>query len=178
MRGIMRLILFLLIILIFHKLNAQTFSEGYTLYKQKNFTEAAEIFKKLSDEGNSKAQTRLGFMYYKGLGVKKDFENAVKYYKLAIENNENDRAALTNLGWMYQRGWGVNKNLKLSSELYLKAAEMNYAAAQNKIAESFEFGRGVKKNYEKAIYWYEQASKNGYRKAKQRVLRVKEKMNN
>ena len=132
--------IFIIILTFIFQINfasAQSYSEGVRLYKQKQYLEAAEIFKKLSNEGDSKAQARLGFMYYKGLGVTKDFENAVKYYKLA--EKKNNRVAITNLGWMYQRGWGVTKDLNLSSKLYLRAAKMNYGPAQNKIADFYRY---------------------------------------
>ena len=51
------------------------------------------------------AQTSLGWMYRKGLGVPQDDKTAVKWWRLAAE--QGNATAQSNLGWMYLRGDGV-----------------------------------------------------------------------
>ena len=49
-----------------------------------------------------KAQTEIGVMYEKGKGVPKDYDEAVKWYRLAVAQENVD--AKTNLGVMYSYG--------------------------------------------------------------------------
>ena len=44
-------------------------------------------------------------MYYKGEGVAQDYQEAVKWYRLAAEQGDED--AQNNLAVMYQNGTGV-----------------------------------------------------------------------
>ena len=50
----------------------------------------------------SRAQNNLGLMYENGLGVPKDYDEAVKWYRLAAA--QGDALAQNNLGWMYDNG--------------------------------------------------------------------------
>lgn len=51
------------------------------------------------------AQYNLGLAYHKGLGVPQDYEEAVKWYRLAAEQGNAD--AQLSLGFMYDEGLGV-----------------------------------------------------------------------
>ena len=65
-----------------------------------------DYFKKLADEGNMEDQRRLGFMYYKGDGVDRNYEKAFTYLlKAAKQGDGNAQAAV---GWMYSEGKGVS----------------------------------------------------------------------
>ena len=54
------------------------------------------------------AQYRLGFMYAYGKGVPKDYKIAVKWYRLAAEQEH--ASAQSNLGVMYSAGQGIIKD--------------------------------------------------------------------
>lgn len=51
------------------------------------------------------AENNLGFMYYKGLGVPRDFEQAAKWTRRAAEHGY--VIAKTDLGYLYEQGTGV-----------------------------------------------------------------------
>lgn len=59
-------------------------------YEAKNFKEAIGLFKLLVEQGNARAQYKLGEMLDKGLGVKKDQKQAYIYYKKAADQGEKD----------------------------------------------------------------------------------------
>lgn len=59
-------------------------------YEAKKFKEAIGLFKLLVDQGNARAQYKLGEMLDKGLGVKKDQKQAYIYYKKAADQGEKD----------------------------------------------------------------------------------------
>ncbi len=55
-----------------------------------------------------------------------------------------------------------NKKLfNKSFPLYMKAAEMGHADAQNNLGYAYHKGNGVKKSNEKALFWFEKAVANG-----------------
>lgn len=57
--------------------------------------------------GDFAAQTNLGVFYQKGIGVKKDEKEAVKWYRKAAENG--NAVARANLGQSYYYGNGVKQ---------------------------------------------------------------------
>lgn len=91
--------------------------EAYRLYEEKRFSEAAEIFKLLSSEGNSAAQNSLGDMYYYGYGVEKDYNEARIQYELSAKQGNRD--ALYNLGIMYLNGIGVNVSMIQATKYFV-----------------------------------------------------------
>lgn len=58
-----------------------------------------------AEQGYAKAQYHLGSMYHFGIGVLKDYKEAVKWYQLAAE--QGNAEAQFNLGIMYAKGEGV-----------------------------------------------------------------------
>jgi len=55
--------------------------------------------------GDVGAQTRLGYMYERGIGVAQDFELAAMWYNLAAE--QGDPRAQHHLGLLFNKGFGV-----------------------------------------------------------------------
>lgn len=78
---------------------------------------AMNMLKKLAKCGNSDAARRLGNLYYDGVGVKKDYSEAIVWYEIAA--NLGDQWSKTRLGDMYRDGRGTIQNLKKSVEFYL-----------------------------------------------------------
>lgn len=69
----------------------------------------------------NEAQILLGEMYYKGEGVKRDYNTAVNLLNNGIESNAN---ALYILSKCYRFGRGVEKDIKKAEELEEKAAKL------------------------------------------------------
>ena len=55
--------------------------EGNNAYYREDYETALKEFMPLAEQGNAKAQSKLGKMYYNGQGVKKDYANALDWYK-------------------------------------------------------------------------------------------------
>ena len=70
--------------------------------------------------GNPIAQRELGTAYHHGNGVLQSFEEAMKWWKLAAE--QEDAKAQANLGDAYYHGEGVKKNLQESIKWWKLAA--------------------------------------------------------
>jgi TPR repeat protein len=71
--------------------------------------------------------------FHDGVGVKKNFEKALKHYRLALEE---DPYAQYCLGLCYRDGDGVNKNKRLAL-LWLKKAASNGEQDAIKVLEKF-----------------------------------------
>ena len=64
--------------------------------------------KALAEQGYAIGQNNLGMMYAKGLGVEKDFNEALKWYRKSAE--QGDARGQYNLGEIYRKGQGVEKD--------------------------------------------------------------------
>ena len=56
----------------------------------------------------TKAQMRLGEMYFQGLGISKDYKKAFYWYEKAAQKH--DFSSFFHIGMMYFKGWGVSQN--------------------------------------------------------------------
>jgi len=54
-------------------------------YNKGNYAQALELLRPLAAQGIATAQNNLGWMYDKGKGVTQDYQEAVKWYRLAAE---------------------------------------------------------------------------------------------
>ncbi len=61
------------------------FQEGWSAYVKKDYETAHRLWLPLAEQGNSRAQFFMGFMYDFGYGVQEDDIEAVKWYRLAAE---------------------------------------------------------------------------------------------
>ena len=68
----------------------ETVDDAVRLYQQGNYKEAARIFKIYAEQGDTQAQTALGFLYLDGLGVKKSIKTAKKLWEKACNNGNQD----------------------------------------------------------------------------------------
>ena len=86
----------------------------------------------------ARGQNSLGFMYWDGEGgVTQDYAEAVRWYRLAAEQDYAN--AQYNLGVMYENGRGRHAGLRRSRRWYRLAAEQQNVsrarvAAQNSLA--------------------------------------------
>ena len=75
-------------------------------------TEPFEIIRPLAEEGDPTAQVNIGTMYYHGLGVVADYDEAAKWLRFAAE--QGDPMGQSLLGQLYFWGHGVPKDYVLS----------------------------------------------------------------
>ena len=64
--------------------------------------------KQKAEQGNQFAQYDLGWKYQKGVDVKKDYEEAMKWYLKSANQGNTD--ACNQMGWLYQYALGVKKD--------------------------------------------------------------------
>ena len=116
-------------------------------------------YQKMADQGYALAQHMLGFLYYTGIVLPKDYAKAVEWLQKAAKQGH--LRALYTLGNCYYYGEGVTKDISKSAELYLKSAEQGLAIAQNGIGICYKNGEGVPQDYRKAMEWLRKSAEQG-----------------
>ncbi len=74
-------------------------------YEAGDYETALEILIPLAEAGDANAQTGLGVMYERGVGVQQSYAEAIKWYDKAAEQGSAN--AQHNLGFMYFKGLSV-----------------------------------------------------------------------
>lgn len=158
--------------------NEVLFKEALNFSRGKAYDNAFLLYKIAANAGDASSQCNLGWMYDRGLGVKKDETEATKWYRKAAE--QGDRCAQTNLAYQLEKGLGTKQDVSEAFKWYKQAARGGYwtgdrnvvetvARAQYNVARCYELGLGVKKDIEEAICWYEKAAKQNYKDAKEKA---------
>ena len=111
----------------------------------------------LNEEGAA-AQFARGEDYYHGRGVVRDYEQALKWIRLAAEQGHSD--AQHYLAAMYEAGEGVAQDYKEAMRWFRLSADQGNGKAQHNLGIMYVNGEGVA--YEEAANWFrlavEQAS--------------------
>lgn len=100
-------------------------SEEYRAKKAvKDFWTKYDVLQSLSLAGDADAQNELGEMFYYGKTVKRDYKQAVRFFKAAFEQQH--PAAIYHLGVCYLNGEGVSKNKTLGDGFLRQASNLGY----------------------------------------------------
>jgi uncharacterized protein len=91
----------------------------YVAYDRANLQSALRVWLETAQSGDLEAQTNVGEIYERGLGVAPDYEAAVMWYQKAADKGYS--RALFNLGTMYEQGLGVEKDSLKALNLYRQA---------------------------------------------------------
>ncbi|MBR0098779.1 MAG: SEL1-like repeat protein [Treponema sp.] len=145
---------------------------GVVAFNEKNYTTAAEYYKKaiLINEIHKEALNNLGYCYEKGFGVTQNYAKAEELYRKSA--NLGLVTAQNNLGDLYYFGKGVSQDFSEAKKWYLKAAEQGYAYGQYNVGWLFEHGHGVNKNINTALSYYQMAANQGHEEAKKRIAAI------
>ncbi len=92
----------------------------YVAYDRANYRTALIVWLDKAKKGDAEAQTYVGEIYEKGLGLEPDYELAQRWYLKAAEQDYS--RAQINLGYLYEKGLGVEKNTVKALNWYRKAS--------------------------------------------------------
>lgn len=92
----------------------------YVAYDRADYRTALNVWLPRAQEGDSEAQTYVGEIFEKGLGIQADYQSAAAWYRKAAEQ-KNSRAQI-NLGFLYEKGLGVEKDVSKALNLYRMAS--------------------------------------------------------
>ncbi len=109
------------------------------------------------------AQHKLGRMFEQGLGVDKNYAEAVTLYSKAAAQGY--APAEHDLGLMFLGGRGVQQNYAKALTWIHKAASKGFVYAQYDLGCMFHDSLGVQQNYAKALTWFSKAADQGHAKA-------------
>jgi uncharacterized protein len=124
--------------------------DGVAAFQRGDYATAMRLLRPLADQGNAKAQSKLGLMYENGQGVPQDYVQALFWYRKAAE--QGDAFGQLYLGVMYQVGQGVPQDYAQALFWYRKAAEKGMA--QVNLGAMYLNGQGVPQDYAQAHMWF------------------------
>jgi TPR repeat protein len=118
--------------------------------------ERIAVWRQAAEECLAEGQLLLGACYHRGLGVPKNFTEAVKWYRKAAE--QGNPCAQHDLGIYYQ---SVRKNYTEAVKWHRKAAEQGVSPSQNNLGVCYQKGWGVTQDCTEAMGWYRKAAAQG-----------------
>lgn len=146
---------------------AGPFEDADAAERRDDYAVAIPIYRALADKGNAAAQSRLGFFYNIGVGVKQDYLEAAKWYSRAFEAGDDAAAGqLAGIG----RHWLIlnlpRKDYPIIYGLVERAAQKGAPVAQFSLGVmnypigdlSFDPSAG---NLREALIWYRRAADQG-----------------
>lgn len=125
-----------------------------------NYEKACFLYKMASDSMIDEAQTRLGYMYMYGYGVKKDEREAIRLYHLAAEKK--NKNAEYYLGQAFLYGKGVVKDTTNAEKWFKLAAENGHEDAQFDLGVIYLRGEfGINENKTEAVQLFQLSAAQG-----------------
>ena len=112
-----------------------------------------------AEQGDARAQSILGTLYYKGLEVEQDRVKAAECFHLAAE--QGDVEAQASLGVLYYNGEGVAQDHAKAAEYFRLAAEQGLAKAQFSLGVLYYNGESVAQDHAKAAEYFRLAAEQG-----------------
>lgn len=95
-------------------------------WKQEDYFNAIKYYTPLCQRGNGElkgyACQKLGYFSMNGLGMRQDFAQAMKYFKIGCSLNNS--GACYNIGYLYANGFGVKQNLSTAKQYFGKACDL------------------------------------------------------
>ncbi len=144
-----------LIVVMFLFTSATSLWEAWSSEDQDGFV---DWLKNRAAQGDAKAQSSLGLVYYKGLAVPQDYTEALKWFRLAAA--QRDAMAQANLGIMYYDGQGVPQDYTEALKWFRLAAAQRDATAQTNLGFIYTNGQSVPQDYVQAHKWFNLAAAN------------------
>lgn len=135
-------------------------SKGVKYLNEKNYVSAVKYFvEAVRLDGNLNASYNLGYCFFNGYGVNKNYEQALKYFNIFrnLKGNVANNAMYLS-GLIYDNGgYGIKGNKNLAKQFYNKAAESGHPWAM------LQFGRllQLEQDYVNARKCIQMAMKSG-----------------
>lgn len=125
-------------------------------YQNHQYATALRLARPLAANGDARAQSVLGLLYYGGHGVQQDDNEAVKWFRQAAKQGH--PVAQLYLGRMYSAGQGVPQDYAEAAKWYGLAADQGDAQAQYDLGVSFASGEVGNTDNVSAYMWFDLAA--------------------
>ena len=123
---------------------AEMKSRADALYSEKNFAEAAKLYKQTCDKGVADSCNRLGFLYQGVQGISQDYAQAAKFFSKACEAGS--AAGCNNLGVVYDKGLGTQADSSRAAIYFLRSCDGANGNGCTNLGHLYMIGRGVEKS--------------------------------
>jgi uncharacterized protein len=107
--------------------NARALSAGERAYAHHDYVRAAPLLLAEAERGSPVAQTYIGYMYQRGLGVPQNYKVAAGWLNEAAQQGEPTAQFL--LGLLFDKGYGVPEDW-VQAEVWLNLAASQASASQ------------------------------------------------
>ncbi len=132
---------------------------AYGAYQRGHYLTAFKYALPRAQLGDPAAQTLIGELYEKGLGVKYDPKESAQWFKFAAQNGS--REAQFSYALKLLEGKYVPKDLETARELMKKSADAGHSVAQFNYAQMVVEKRPTSRGFEIALGYYQSAAKQG-----------------
>lgn len=127
------------------------YHQGLVAAENEDYATAVALWSRLADEGDARAQFKLGELYHEGLGVNPDITRAMQWYLLAAEQGHAE--AQNNLGIIYDDGDEIRANFRTAMKWYLLAAEQGDPGAQFNLGSIYREEESVQ-DFTRTYMWW------------------------
>lgn len=136
--------------------------EGDRCYSFGDYETAVKYYQRAVDldEKNVRALTRLGSMYKRGLGVKRNYKTALDWYMKGAATGDGN--AVFNVGTFFLAGHGVKQSTPEAMKWFELASEKGCADADYQMGCLYFSGTGVAQDYRMALDWFQKAAERRY----------------
>ena len=128
----------------------------YAAYQQGRYPTALRLARPLAAEGDARAQSMLGLLYYHGQGVPRDLSEALTWFRAAAD--QDDPTALFYLGLMFAEGQGVPQDKAEAAKWFHRAADLGEARAQYNLGLFYAEGAAGVPDNVSAHLWFNLAA--------------------
>lgn len=129
------------------------YEQGAAAQAAGDFARARQIWMPLALRGEAPAQYSLGRLYEKGLGTDRNYDEALRWYRRAAEQNHADAQYRVAVAYAFGAG-GVSKDETQAAKWLQRAAENGHVKSQKMLARAYQTGElGIRPDAKKAEYW-------------------------
>lgn len=123
------------------------------------YADAIAAIRRPALDGYRSAQSAVGTLYYRGMGVPQDFKEAVRWWRLAAD--QGDPPAQFGLARALSAGLGTEKDIATSNRLMELSAKAGFAPAMYELGASLYYGNGGEPARSVGWHWLERAASRG-----------------
>lgn len=136
--------------------------EGDRCYSFGDYETAVKYYQRAVDidAHNTRALSRMGSMYKRGLGVKRNYKTALDWYMKAAATGDGN--AVFNVGIFFLAGQGVKQNTQEAIKWFELASEKGCADADYQMGCLYFSGSHVPQDYRMALDWFQKAAERRY----------------
>jgi TPR repeat protein len=130
--------------------------DPYAAYQAGDYESALRLALPLAAEGDARAQSTVGLVYYRGRGVPQDYNEAAKWFRRAAD--QRDAVAQLYLGLMHSQGLGVPQDYAEAVRWYRLAADQGNPEAQYNLGVFSASGEAWEADNVSAYMWFSLAA--------------------